>query len=725
MKKRNIVTAVSAAAPALFFTSALCTSLIATSAHAKGLGQHTLNKKQLEEVVVIGEKQNGSLSSVSVEQAKDLLEQIPGGIGFVEVSDYQDNFTQSLGDTLVFTPGVFADTSAQRENRISIRGSGLNASFERRGINVYRDGVPITRASGITEFQEIDPLSVKYIEVFKGSNGLRFGTNALGGAVNIVTPTGRNSEPGSNVRLEAGSFESTRFNVETSGKTNAYDYYAAFTKLDTDGFRTHSEVDSAYGFANLGVQLGDNIETRFYLTSLKDEFELAGSVTQNAALENPDTAVGSAFVPAALNFLGGPGRFSAVDDDWDRNLTVRRLANRTVFDFESWSLEAGAWLASRELDHAITRFAGIIVQDEDEIGFNLRASNEREAADGQLIWSIGARYNESENDAKRFFNEFGERGRLRSQDFQDSSNSALFAQLSYPISDKVRLIAGAQYVRSVRENQHSPINARDTEDDSGSLTFTEVAPRLGLLWSMNDAHQVYFNVGRAYEAPGISDLTSAGVLPFDPLEIQASTTIEIGSRGQSERWAWDVSIYRSKVEDEFIDFTDGFVTNTINSVSDTRHQGIEAGIDYLPAIKGLTSAGLNLSWRNVLTLNDFNFDNHPIYGNNMLAGVPELSYLTELSLGSERWKTSINLRHVSDGPFADFANTIQSDGYTLLGINASWSVNDAVRLFVSGENLNDEAYISNVSTVGLASDRSQIFTPGQGRASYVGVSIDF
>lgn len=698
-------------------------TVFSPSIGAKGLGQQKLQPK-LEEVVVVGEQQSGSLTSISVQQARELLEQIPGGIGFVDVSDYQDNFTQSLGDTLVFTPGVFADTSAQRENRISIRGSGLNASFERRGINVYRDGVPITRASGITEFQEIDPLSVKYIEVFKGSNGLRFGTNALGGAINIVTPTGRNSASKNSIRLEAGSFGSTRFNISTSGKTDKLDYYAAFTKLDSDGFRTHSEVDSAYGFANIGVQLADNIETRLYITSLQDDFELAGSTTLTNALENPETAVGETFVPARLSFLGGPGVFTAEDDDWDRNLKVQRIANRTTVGFDSWSLEVGAWFASRELDHAITRFAGIIDQDENEIGVNLRASNEREADDG-LIWSVGARYNESENDAKRFRNELGERGDLSSQDFQDSDNLAIFGQLSLPINEKLNVIAGAQYLRSVRQNQHSPLNRFDNDDDSGSLTFDEIAPRVGFLWTPSDSQQVYMNVSRAYEAPGISDLTSAGVLPFDPLEIQQSTTLEVGTRGQVDKWSWDVSIYHSNIENEFIDLTSGFVTNTVNSESDTIHQGIEAGVDWLPNISALETQGVSLAWRNVLTVNDFRFDGHPIYGDNELAGVPEFSYLTELSLNTDSWKAGLNLRYVADGPFSDFANTVQSDGYTLIGINASWNLSDGMRVFASAENITDKAYISNVSTLGLASERSQIFTPGQGRAAYAGFHLDF
>ncbi|WP_199797868.1 TonB-dependent receptor plug domain-containing protein [Erythrobacter sp. KY5] len=51
---------------------------------------------------------------------------------------------------------------------------------------ILRDGVPISRAAGNTEFQEVDPLTIRYIEVFKGANGLRYGSTQLGGAVNVV-----------------------------------------------------------------------------------------------------------------------------------------------------------------------------------------------------------------------------------------------------------------------------------------------------------------------------------------------------------------------------------------------------------------------------------------------------------------------------------------------------------------------------------------------------------
>ena len=686
-----------------------------TVVEAKGLGQQSL-----EEIVVTGVKQNGSLTSLSSAQARDILENIPGGIGFVDVTDYEDNFTQSLGDTLVFTPGVFADTSAQRENRISIRGSGLSATFERRGINVYRDGVPITRASGITEFQEVDPLSVKYIEVLKGGNGVRFGTNALGGAINIVTPTGANTENGNNIRVEAGSFDSTRVNASTSGKAGNIDYYAAVTKLDSDGFREQSEVDSIYGFANLGIQLSENIETRFYLTSLNDQFELAGSVTQEEALNNPETAVSSSFFPA---FFGGPGVFSAIDDDHDRNLKVNRLSNRTVFDFSSWQLETGAWIAERELDHAITRFAGIIVQDETELGASVRATNERSIDEG-LIWSIGATYNESQNDARVFQNRLGQRADLSDFDDQDAENFSVYGQLNIPLSERLQLVTGLQYQYTERVNENLFVG----DIDDGRISYNEYSPTVGLLWTLNESHQFYANINQANEAPGITDLTTAGNdnLGFQPLDVQESTTVEFGTRGQSESLSWDISVFRSKVKDELIDFAlNPGQSFTENADSDTIHQGIEAGVDWSPNISYFNDKGIAFTWRHVLTANDFRFQNSPQFGNNKLAGVPDFNYLTELNLLHEKWKLALNVRYVDNGPFADFSNTTQTDGYTLVELNGSYNLTDSLRLFFSVENLTDENYISNVQTEGLVDVDSDVFTPGQGRGYFTGLNFSF
>ena len=683
--------------------------LFSEQSFAAGLGQQSI-----EEVLVA--QHSGALTAVSSQQARAALEAVPGAIGFVDADDFRDNFTQSIGDTLVFTPGVYADTSAQRENRISIRGSGLNASFERRGLSVLRDGIPISRASGITEFQEIDPLSIQYIEVFKGANGLRYGAASLGGAINIVTPTGVTQDSGTSLRLEGGSFGTVRSSINTAGKANNIDYYGAVTKLNSDGFRNHSDVDSTYSFGNIGFAISDNIETRFYLTALQDNFELAGSLTQGDALTNPERS-----------------GTSNETFDQDRNLDVYRISNRTVVSLDSVFIEIAAWAASRELDHAITPFVGIIDQKETEQGLSLQLNSGNESA-VPFTWVAGINYAKSDNEAKVFANNFGNNGALRSEDDQDAKNFVAFGQIDTSINEQLNVIASLQYVESERTNKNIlPIAVIGSpDDDNGSLTFNQTNGRIGLLWQATDTVQYFANISQGYEPPGISDITSGGALPFTELQAQESITFELGTRGQYGILAWDAAVYRSEIEHEFIDvaapgFGAGTVTKTDNAVSDTVHQGLELGVD-VQLLDGANRNDWQLLWRNIFTYNDFRFENDPSYGDNTLAGVPEAIYVTELTLShAEAWHAGLNFRHIANGAWVDYANSNQAPGYHLVGLSAGAQLTPALRVFASAENIFDKRYIANISTVADLSTESNkaVFTPGEGRSAYMGLSYTF
>lgn len=689
---------------------------------AQGVGQ-----RSDPVIVVTAATTTGTPTAPSVEEARQRLEQVPGGVGLVEDSVFAEDFAQSIGDVLSLTPGVFADTSAQRESRISIRGSGLNSGFERRGLTVLRDGVPISRASGATEFQEIDPLTIRYLEVFKGANGLQYGAASLGGAVNIVSPTGRTARSNLSARIEGGSFNTLRGNVSAAGVSGGTDYYIGLTGLRDDGFREHSDVRSLYGHGNIGFKLSENVETRFYVTALSDNFELNGSLRLADALANPRAAgrpvtVGP-FRPGGPVTVLDPG---PVADDWDRNLDVLRISNLTAITLGSAStLEIGGWYTRRKLDHAITRFAGIIDQKEDEFGVSLRALGEFTLlGDAVSRWTLGGSYARGDNRARRHRNLNGKRAGLTNESDQVSSNLTAFGQLDLGLTGRLTAIVGGQYVEVIRD-----VDAILAEV-SGRGEYAQFSPRFGLLYALADNAQLYANVNRSFEPASLADLTSGGARPFAPLKEQRATTYEIGSRGQAGFIAWDVSLYRSEVENEFLDFgvpgTNGFVSFTDNA-DKTIHQGLELGLDVYVARDVLAARGQAFTLRGAYTFNDFRFDRDATYSDNQLAGVPRHLFVSEARFEQkDAWYVSANLRWVFDGPWADFANTERAPGYELVGLTAGVDVIPGVRLFGSVENLFDTVFISNVATNANQSlERAAIYTPGVGRAVYGGITARF
>ena len=163
-------------------------------------------------VVVTGKAQSAS------DKARNKLEEIAGTVSIVKNSDVERGRAANAEDVLAFQPGVFAAaTSGNGANKISIRGSGLNAFYQgySLGIKYLYDGLPITGPGG-TQEDLLTLNGLDYTEILNGANAFSYAALSLGGAINFVTHTGR-SAPGSSVSVEAGSFGYRKYGLSTVG----------------------------------------------------------------------------------------------------------------------------------------------------------------------------------------------------------------------------------------------------------------------------------------------------------------------------------------------------------------------------------------------------------------------------------------------------------------------------------------------------------------------------
>ena len=68
-----------------------------------------------------------------------------------------------------------------------VRGMGWRAAFGVRGTHVLLDGVPLTLPDGQTMLNVVDASAIQRVEVVRGPASVLYGSDALGGAVNIIT----------------------------------------------------------------------------------------------------------------------------------------------------------------------------------------------------------------------------------------------------------------------------------------------------------------------------------------------------------------------------------------------------------------------------------------------------------------------------------------------------------------------------------------------------------
>ncbi len=681
----------------------------------------SLNGQVADRIIVYG-------SAFETEQTEELarIRRRPGAVDLRPAEDFLDNFADNLSDTVFFAPGVTFNAIDTQEIRLIVRGNGIGTSFERRGITLLRDGIPITSASGSSNVQEIDPLTINFIEVYRGGNGLRFGAGSLGGAINILSPTGLNEPSGVLLRGEGGSFGAARLHASAADQIDRFDYYTSFTAARSDGFRDQNRRNSQFFNANAGYKFSSTVDTRFYVEVTNNDLELAGGLSLDDALNN--RRMSAPAVTTGPFFPGGPVitlADSASADDFQRDLLIVRLANKTTWDTAVATVELGGHYTYRDLFHPITDFAGLIDQDGHEGGVFARLTGDFTFLGLPTEFTVGADANYGVVDTKSFENNFGIRGALQEDERQQSANVVGYGQLDADIGGGFSVITGLQLIYTERD-----FDVTVGTDQPNRIDFFGAAPRIGLLWDGPSDVQLFANVTRSYEPPSFTELTGGGALNFTGLEAQTGLTFEGGTRGTYGPARWDVTYFYSLVDEELLRFgapgAFGFISFTENA-EDTVHQGVELGFDLDVFDTFFETFNSKLSIRQVYTYSQFNFVNDTQFGDNELAGVPRHVYRGEIRYSyDDRAFVAFNGQWVPENYFADFANTTEVPSYSIVGFSAGIELSDTVSLFVSGENLADTRYISGVSTnANQALEQGRIFVPGEGRSFFGGLRTTF
>ncbi|NBW58002.1 Plug domain-containing protein, partial [bacterium] len=211
-----------------------------------------------------------SITANNTQTAQQQANKIAGSVAILDKEDLQNKSSITVQDMFLATPGVFAQSKQGQESKLSIRGSGISRNYHLRGINLYQDGIPINLPDGSSDFQSFDPLAVNHIEVYKGANALHLGTATLGGAINFVSPTGYTADKLS-LRLEGGSFDSKRAQISSGQVFGKADYYASFSKFNSNGYRKQSNQTDSKMFSNFGYKFNQNLENRTYLSLINSK----------------------------------------------------------------------------------------------------------------------------------------------------------------------------------------------------------------------------------------------------------------------------------------------------------------------------------------------------------------------------------------------------------------------------------------------------------------------
>ncbi len=640
-------------------------------------------------------------------QAEEELRRAPGGVALVPAARIERTRAASFEDVLEAVPGVFVrQRGTGEEPQISIRGSGLRNNFHTRGVNVLLDGFPFQNADGFSDVESFEFLALERVEVLKGVSSLRYGGNALGGALNLVTRTGR-SAPRLRLRTEGGAFGFWKSFAESGFATEDWDGYLALSHTQGEGYRRHSDQNRQRLYTSFAGALEGGGELRFDANAIRNRQEIPGALTRDEFHVNPRQAnPASAAQDEARDYELGRGA-----------LTLSLPLGETTL------LEWLGQVHYQDLWHPLA--FGIIDNSTWNAGSELRLTSAGEAVGFEHLFESGLQVAYTNQPQEIHVNDAGHAGDSFADQRGQVTNLTLYATDDLALTPTLSLVGGARLQWTEREVDDHVSESSDERDD------TFVTPVLGLVWRFAPEVEAYAGAGQIVEPPVLFESTAPGNLAGDlsSLDPQRAWTFELGARGSlGDHVRFDLAVYDLEIRDEIrnvnVDTGMGFTLPRFENIDRTRHQGVEVGVEALLARDLLARLGqpagdtltANLAYglgRNVFVDDD-------TFGSNDLPGAPR-----HLLWASLRWRHPCGLwlapaLEVAAGDwYADSENTVEVSSSTLYHLRLGYDHEPTgVSAFLELRNLADQDF---VSAVVVDSEDGRYIEPGDGRGVFFGV----
>ncbi|MEN6413605.1 MAG: TonB-dependent receptor [Veillonellales bacterium] len=173
------------------------------------------------------------------------VKDVPASVTVITAEELKKMNVTTVDQALVRAAGVYdyrpkGLSSGVTSNNISLRGfNGAGSTL------VLLDGQPLNQAyNGLVSWSAIPVESVERIEVVKGSASALYGSNAMGGVINIITKSPQKSQAQVSARYESDNTWVRRVGVSDK-LSEKWSYRFDYEKKTTDGYPTSLITNTA------------------------------------------------------------------------------------------------------------------------------------------------------------------------------------------------------------------------------------------------------------------------------------------------------------------------------------------------------------------------------------------------------------------------------------------------------------------------------------------------
>lgn len=525
---------------------------VAVLAAFSGLAQQV----QAQETVELDEVK------VTAGRVEQELMDVNMSVSVITQEEIRRSSARNVGELLEDIPGVrINNDGGQGMKRIKIRGEDAFRTL------VMIDGQKVSEHKSMSGSPMlIDPSMIERIEVIKGPASVLYGSDAIGGAINIITKKGGTKPIEGEV--------SAGMNTSASGKNASGSIYGG---IDGWKYRLSASIEDN---DNLKTPKGEMENTYFTARSVSGflSYDFTPDATVGASLDYYDLEFGSSDVNTPGFAVDVPKwtRFKAAAFGEIKNITSSFVRLRTDIFYQKSKKDMtntvpGVWtqgevdtFKAMGFEEAFLNRVGVqagnayVLQphasnDMNQYGFSIQAD-----------WQIGdsnyliAGYEISYDDLNAHSWNTGTNVMpmmLTDKNYDGyQMTNAVYASMETLLSANLTLTYGARYTW-VKTDMDSINNKMGTKT-SGEGSDGKIVFNAGVLWHGTDNLTLRASYAQGYRSPILQELYidtsmgSTGTTYANPdLKPETSDNFEIGARWNSTGLSADLAIFYSTADD--------------------------------------------------------------------------------------------------------------------------------------------------------------------------------
>lgn len=658
---------------------------------------------------------------VTATRSEQTESEAPYTMTYLDADYIEDNTRRTLPDALQYTPGVLIQKTTHGHGSPYIRG------FTGRQNLLMVDGVRVNnsvfRSGPVQYWNTIDPLSIDHIELIKSQGSVLYGSDAVGGTLNVFGKSSRfRSEAADQLYLGGSAAYEYRSNGQGShigrletetgvgGKFGVLLGLSAKDYGDIESSEIGRMKNTGYPEQNLDLRFDWAVTPESTLTLAHYNVNQDDVSRWHRTLDNPGWIDGS--------HVAAPGTWTEDTYDQERSMTYLKYAGENPqanAPVKSWS----ATLSYQTTDESEfqNRFpatsagnSGVLRQSE----YDVRTTGvdvmlESPVGPGALVYGMDFYHDEVDSDGYRS-NAIGG-PRTESLPVADDSQYDVFgayAQYTWKPVERFEITGGARYTYA--EASLGRFNdALGVAHQDESQHWDAAVGSLRGIYSLNSCWSIYGGASQAFRAPNLDDLTgnltaktgttSLGSTDLDP---EKFLTYELGTRHHTENTSLNLAVFYTDVDDLIIST---FTNSSLNTAI-----AANAGDGYMYGVELEGAWRFHPRW----TLSGFagwqdgRTESPTFIGSGVIVDKPNNKLLPLTGSVALRW-TDASEKYWVEGRIlaaakedritaADQAADNQriprggTPGYITASVHAGWQVTESVALHGGVENLTDEDY---------------------------------